>query len=446
MKGIADISVRRPITTGMVLVSVLVLGVIAFTRLPLAFFPDLDFPARNRLRDGLVVAEVALAFVLLTGAGLTFRSYTELKELELGYDQEHVLSAILLIPGASYPKLAERRVLLDSVLSRVRALPGVASAACVLMRPFEGETIGWNSPLLLEGQPLERSYENPSVNFEAITPEYFRTMGIPLLEGRDFSADDTDDVPRVAIVSGDLADRLWPGESALGQRLWTVYASSGHDEDGGLRYQTVVGVVAEASYRGILSPQLDFYAPYRQSQPLPTHVVVRTAVGLDTLAPLLREQIRRVDPAIVVEGMTTLENIVHRQYLPWRFNAELFSFLGVTAVALAAVGLFALLAIAVRERTREIGIRAAMGATRITLLATFLRRGLVLAGAGAALGIVGSLVLTRYIRSFLYGVDVVDVTTLTLVVGIVLSTALLASFIPAERASRISPAQALRHE
>jgi putative ABC transport system permease protein len=402
---------------------------------------------RGRLRDGLIVGEVALAMVLLTGAGLCFPSFAALRRIDLGYETERVLSAIFIFPDSGYPELEDKRTLVRTVVDRVRSLPGVESAATVLLRPFEGDLVGWSSYLILQGQRVDGAAfaQNSEVNFEAVTPGYFETMGIPLLEGRDFTELDTDDFPRVAIVTRELAERLWPGERALGKRLSSSFGSRMFDENHELLLQTVVGVVEKASYRGLLTPYFDLYVPYRQSSPQPNNIVLRTAGEPEALASLLRDEIHALDPGIALAGVTTLDAIVEREFRPWRFNFQLFSFFGVTATLLAAVGLSGLLAAAVHERTREIGIRAAIGATPARLLRAFLAKGMALAGLGAIFGIAGSLLAARFMQSLLYGVEPSDSATLGIVTVVLLGTAFVASLLPAGRASRITPSAALRH-
>jgi putative ABC transport system permease protein len=242
---------------------------------------------RGRVRDALVVAEVGLAMVLSTGAGLCYRSFGELRKIELGYRADHVLTALFLYPESEYPELEDRRALVSSLLARVRALPGVTSAATVLLRPFEAESAGWTSYLVLEGESVKDDSftRHPDVNFEAVSPDYFRTMGIRLFEGRDFTEQDTDDAPRVAIITRDLARRLWPGEPALGKQLMASYGSRTRDENGEPRFQTIVGIVEEANYRGLMSHFFDLYVPYRQSNPQPNQFVIRTSMEPESLPP-----------------------------------------------------------------------------------------------------------------------------------------------------------------
>jgi ABC-type antimicrobial peptide transport system permease subunit len=217
------------------------------------------------------------------------------------------------------------------------------------------------------------------------------------------------------------------------------------DENHQPLFQTVVGVVEKANYRGLLSHYFDLYVPYGQSNPQPNNLMVRTAEEPEGLASRLKDAVREVDPGIAVTGMTTLEAMVEREFRPWRFNVQLFSFLGVTASLLAAIGLGGLLAIGVRERTREIAIRASIGATPASLQRAFLRRGISLAGIGILVGLLASLLVGRSIRSLLYGVEPWDFATLAGVAATLLAIAFVASVLPAGRASRVSPAAALRH-
>jgi ABC-type antimicrobial peptide transport system permease subunit len=203
--------------------------------------------------------------------------------------------------------------------------------------------------------------------------------------------------------------------------------------------------VEKANYRGLLSHYFDLYVPYRQSNPQPNNLMVRTTANPEGLASRLREAVREVDPGIAVTGMTTVEAMVEREFRPWRFNVQLFSFLGVTASLLASIGLGGFLAIGVQERTKEIAIRASIGATPASLQRAFLGRGVSLAGIGVLLGLLASLLVGRSIRSLLYGVEPWDLATLGGVTATLLVTAFVASALPAGRASRISPSAALRH-
>lgn len=403
---------------------------------------------RGSLRDGLVVFEIALAMVLLTSAGLCLRSFVALQKVNLGYETENVLSAVLVHEPSRYPELEDRRRFVSTAVERLRALPGVSSTAAILARPFEFQSGGWTSYLLLEGESVEGDAftRNPDVNFEAVTPDYFRTTGIRLLEGRDFTERDVDDAPRVAIVSRSLGERLWPGESAVGQRLLASFGSRTFDDDGAPRFQTVVGVVEDARYRGVLRPYFDLYVPYRQSNPQPNQVVVRTTVPPDALAPVLRRELAELDPEIAVDGIATLGALVERELHPWRFGAQLFSFLGATAAVLAILGLFGLLTLSVRERVRELGIRAALGSSPGRLLRAVASKGIALCALGVPVGIAGSLAMAPALESLLYRVDPTDVPTFIGVAATLLMASLLASLVPARQASRISPAEALRHE
>lgn len=388
----------------------------------------------------LVTWEVALSIVLLVGCGLMVRSFDKLLRIELGFVPERALSFSVGLAREKYPALIER----------LKGLPGVEAAGAVHNRPLEGP-IGSDNRVIVEGQPLDQASvvaRSISVNWETVTPDYFRAVGTRLLAGRRFNDFDTADAPKVAVVSESLARRAWPGQGALGKRLNT-YPARSELKDGALvnvEWQTVVGVVEDARYRGIQSPRPDVYLPHGQAPAALHHFVVRTTGDPLALLGAVREQARAIDPDAEVGDVTTMTRLVERALAPWRFTSALLAGFAFAALVLTASGLFAVLHHFVSGRTREIAVRMALGAGPGRIRRFVLGQGLGVAALGLALGGALSLVLSRSLSALLYGVDERDPWSYlggAVLVGLV---AAIACLLPARRAARVDPAVALRSE
>jgi len=404
-------------------------------------------PRSHTLRRLIVGGEIATALVLLIGAGLLGASFLNLRRLDLGYQPENVLTLRVNAEDDQYPTIREKRAFHRELLERVRGLPGVTAVGAVYLRPLEHDQIGVDAGLLVEGQPLGRETmdKNPWVNWEAVTPDYFRAMSIPLREGRFFTEQDTEDMPGVVIVGESLARRLWPGESALGKRLWT-WGGKWDLKRNVPTWLTVVGVVADGRYREIPTPRMDLYLSYLQAPNPVKHLVVRTGSHPLSLVSAIRNEVRALDKHQPVDGITTLTALVSRAMAPWRFNAFLFGVFAALALFLAAVGLFGLIAFSVTERTQEIGVRMALGAQSADVVKLMVGQGMAPALAGLGIGLVASLALTRLLSSLLFGVNANDPSTYALVSFFLLGVTLLASYLPARRATRVDPLSALRSE
>ncbi len=417
------------------------------------------------LRNLLVVFEIAMALVLLVGAGLMLESFRNLRRLNLGYRPESVLTMIVGHRDQKYPTIDEKRRLVHEILERIGALPGVDTAGAVLNRPFASGAIGWDFWYIVEGQPkawdkitveeegetrvhlvpdVAAYDENPLVNYEAVTPDYFRAMGTRLLEGRTFSERDTAEAPPVAMVGEALAKRMWPEESAIGRRLITY--PTNWDDEGNVVWRTVVGVVEDARFRELEAPRLDLYLPYLQSPLAIGHLVVRTSSDPLTLAGAVRAQIKAIDDLLPVGKVTTMEDIVASELAPWRFNMVMFGIFAALAVVLASLGIFGVLAYTVTQRTREIGVRLALGAQRGDILRLVVGQGVTLTLAGLAIGLVPALTMTRFISTLLYGVSPSDPLIYVGISVLLMVVALAASYLPARRAGRVEPVVALRYE
>ena len=417
------------------------------------------------LRNFLVVSEVAMALILLVGATLMLESFWNLKQQNLGYRPESVLTMIMGHRDQTYPTIEEKRRLIGEVLERIRPLPGVESVGAVLNRPFAFGPIGWDLWFIVEGQPNawnritveeegetrvymvpeDEAYdENPFVNYESVTPDYFRAMGTRLLEGRTFTNRDTADAPPVVIVGETLAERIWPEESAIGKRLITYPTE--WDDQGNVIWRTVVGVVEDGRFRELEAPRMDLYLPYLQSPLAVGHLVVRTSSDPLTLAGAVRAQIKAIDDLLPVDKVTTMEDVVASEFAPWRFNMLMFVIFATLAVILASLGIFGVLAYTVTQRTREIGVRIALGAQRRDVLRLVVGQGLTLTLAGLALGSVLALALTRFIATLLYGVSPSDPLIYMGISLLLIAVALAASYFPANRACKVEPVTVLRYE
>jgi putative ABC transport system permease protein len=399
----------------------------------------------------LVTAEVALSIVLLVGCGLMVRSLGKLLQVGLGFVPGHTLSFSVDLAREKYPTGVERRAFYRGLIERLAVLPGVEAVGAVYNRPLEYGPIGMDDFIVVEGQPLDTASvmaNSVKVNWEAATPDYFRAVGTRLVEGRTFTEHDTEDAPKVVIVSQSLARRSWPGETPLGKRLHTADAKWELNKGTfiNVEWQTVVGVVEDARYRGIQDPRFDVYLPYGQAPAALHHFVVRTSDDPLMLAGAVREQVRAIDGDAAVGDVTTLSRLVERALTPWRFSSALLTGFGLAALVLTASGLFAVMHHFVSGRAREIAIRMAVGAEPRRVRAFVLRQGLGVTARGLALGLVLSLVLTRSLSALLYGVGEGDPWTYLGGAALIGLVATVACLLPARRAARVDPAAAMRSE
>jgi putative ABC transport system permease protein len=402
-------------------------------------------PSSVRSRKLLVAAQLAAALVLLTGAGLFTRSFVSLLRLDLGFDPQNVLTFNIGGPDSTDGSKEKQWAQVDAILERARQTPRVVAAGAVLARPFAHGVIGMDSSLIIEGQPLDdrSASRNPSVNWEVATPDYFRAMDIRLLRGRVFNDRDTQDAPAVVVIGQSLGTRLWPGQDPVGRRLIT-YGAPGDEKNPG--WQTVVGVVEDARYREVETLRFDLYLPYRQAPNAVEHFVLRVSGDPIAAVPALKTAIASLDPRLTVDGVTTMDAIVARAFAPWRFSTIVVSMFSIMALTFAAVGLAALVAYAVTQRTREIGVRVALGAQRHDVVGLLLKEGFWMTLGGIAAGLLTAWALRRSVASMLFGVSPEDMTTFGGVALLLAVVSLLAAYLPARRAARIDPVVALRSE
>lgn len=397
----------------------------------------------HRLRRAFVVVQVGLAIVLLVCAGLVGQSFLNLLRIDIGFAPANVLTLDVSVPRADFEK---HRAFYSALLTSVRALPGVQAAGAVYQRPLEYSGIGMDAGFVIEGQRQFVDYEkNPRVNLESITPDYFRAIGTAVIRGRAFTDADTLPAPRAAIVSERLAGRLWPGEDPIGKRM--LPPGQGPDETGKPRWATVVGVVQDARYRGINDPRYDLYLPDAQIPGMRVkHLMVRTTVDPASLTSSIRAEARRLDATVLVENAVVMSSFVERATAPWRFSAWTLGLLGVVALALASFGVFATLSQSVVERTREIGIRVAVGALPRQVSALVLREGVALSVAGILLGSAVATFAGGYLGRLLFEVPAIDPMTLAGMAVLFSLVSSIAVYVPAWRAARLDPTVALRRQ
>ena len=387
------------------------------------------------LRHSLVVAEVALALVLMFGAGLLVRSLGRLRGVDPGFNPKNVLEAQIGLPDPKYAAPEARRAFYDRVLERVRALPGVTSAAAMNTLPLTDG--GSTQPIALEGSPARMS-EQPEVAVRVFTPGTLKTLGIALKRGRDFTAADTDKSPPAILVSEAMAMKFWPGEDAVGKRLTLTF------HPGIVR--EVVGVVADVKLRGLAktAPIAALYLPYVQMPQYSMALVVRTAQDPGSVGSAVEAAVHAVDPDQPVVDMKTMEQHLGASLAHARFSMLLLSVFAALALLLSSIGIYSVLAYAVKRRTREIGIRMALGADGGDLVRMIVLQGMRPALIGLAVGIASSLLLGRLLAGLVFGIAPTDPLTFAAASAVLSAVALAACALPAWRATRVQPTEALQ--
>jgi putative ABC transport system permease protein len=394
--------------------------------------------ARQRVRSILVISELALALVLLTGAGLMVTGLRSLLGVRQPYDPRHVLSVEFNLPESKYKDRPMLAAFYDRLLDQVRSIPGIESAAIVRSLPYgNGERV---SQLGVEGVPVEKG-EYRSTQLETVSPNYFSVMRIPLREGRVLTDRDGAETLPVAVVSERMARHYWPGQSAIGRGIKAGAADSDQP------WLTIVGVVGEIQYNWLdKEPPPVLYQSYRQAAEGWTTLAIRAHGDPMRVVPAVRSQAAKVDPDQPLAAIKTLDRVMTDSVLGLSYVAVMMTILGVIALVLSAIGISGLMAYAVNERTHEIGVRLALGAQRDAVLRMLVGHGMLLAGIGLAIGLAGSIFIARLLSSLIFGVSATDWTTFGSVFAAMTMVALAASYIPARRAARLDPTIALRHE
>jgi putative ABC transport system permease protein len=395
--------------------------------------------ARGRLRSTLIVTEMALAMVLLVGAGLLLRSFLGLGRVDPGFAKDHVITFGLDLPGR-YGQ-ARRVEFYRALLAQIRATPGVRSASAALPLPLSAGDI--KTTFEVEGRPTKRS-ELPVTTLHIIDRDYFHTLGIPLLSGREFNLqDDAERATPVVMISQRLAEQAFAGEDAVGRRIKPGISSG----DSGEPMRVVVGVVGDVKAEGLGAPVIpESYVPYAQLPFAPMSVVVRTELAPGNIVPILTKEVQFLDNALPLLHIKTLHEYVNDSIVGTRFEAVLLGIFGALAFLLTAVGLYGVISYTVVQRMREMGIRLALGADRSAILGMVVKSGTLLASLGAVIGLAAAFLLTRLIATLLFGVGPADPLTFFCVPIALITVAMLASYIPARRAARVDPAIALRYE
>ena len=391
------------------------------------------------LRRGLVVIEVAMAVVLLVGAGLMVRSFINVQRVDLGFVPNHVVTARVALFGQNYQQPPRVVQFFTELVARTEAMPGIEGAAAV--GTLFLSTTPNSTNFSIEGRPDFTPENRVEVPVDSITPNYFSVMRVPLVSGRFFDSRDVDGATPTVIINETMARQFWPGEDPIGRRM--KYGTS----DSNAPWMAIVGVVRDTRRTGVdavVRPET--YLPLAQSPSGGMTMVVRTSGDPSTAINALRSAMRSIDPAIPLFATRPVSELVGDMTAQRRLNTLLLSVFGIVAAVLAAVGVYGVLAYSVQQRTRELGVRVALGATTGTLLKLVLSEGLTLAAAGIVLGLVGALALGRVLTTLLFEVSAYDPATLAAIAGVAAMVALMACLVPALRAIRLDPVNALRAE
>ena len=414
--------------------------------------PDLAKTLREGGRDGgqrtggarsrrvLVIAEVALSVMLLAGAGLLIRSFDRLMHVDPGFRSDHSVSFALSLPDAKYQKSEQQIAFFDAVMARMHELPGVESAGAGFGMPLT--SFGFSFSFEIAGQPPLKPADKPVAEVRVATPDYFPTMAIPIVKGRGFTAADRAGALPVMLITETAAKRFFPAGDAIGKHVTFGWSSDGHSLEGDI--VGIVGDVKQSSLAKTTLPQ--FWAPYDQWPLSSMNVVIHTTRDPMAVVADARRAIHELDPDLAVAQVKTLDEVVAESVAQPRFYMTLLTAFAVIAILLSAIGIYGVIAYLVGQRSREIGVRIALGASRANVMRLIVREAVMMAGAGIGIGLLGALALTRLMGALLFDLKPSDPITYLAVTGVLGGVALLASSLPALRAARIDPALAMRGE
>lgn len=400
----------------------------------------------NRLRSAMVVAEVALALVLLVGAGLLIQTFIKLRDQYSGLRPEGVLTLRTVLPLSKYPEQVQRSNFYQQVLERVKSLPGVISAGYSTTVPLAWK--GGTNGFFPEGRTIEQAYAGGlsfDANHRKVSVDYLKTMGIPVLRGRPFNDSDNEQAIHVAIVNETMARQYWPGEDAIGKR----FKLGGPDDD--IPWITIVGVAGDVRQMGIDEPvKAEMYFPYQQKSDqawnAPRDLAIRTSVDPLSLVAVVRNEIHQVDPNQPISDVRTMDQVLGEETASRRLGMTLLTIFAGLALLLATLGIYGVLAFFVVQHTQEIGVRMALGAQRSDILRLVVMKGMRLAVLGVVIGLGVAFALTRLMASLVYGIGTADPLTYATIALLLTGVALLACYLPARRATKVDPMVALIYE
>ena len=394
---------------------------------------------RNRFRNLLVVVEIALSLVLLVGAGLMIESFLRLQQVNAGINPKNVLKMSVALPRAKYKEDEQRSAFFQQLMESVRAIPGVEAAGATSTLPLTGGR--WGRSLTVEGYPVLPVGQAPSIQHTVVTQGYFGTLGIPILMGRDFTPTDGLEAPKVTIIDERLAREYWPSGSPIGKRI-----RFGPPEDNE-PWHTVIGVVGAVRHDRLdADTDKSVYLPHMQIPVNGLSIVVRATAKPEGLAGAVRAKVREIDPDLPVTKVMTMEDVVAESVWQPRIYSILFAVFATVALLLATVGIYGVMSYTVTARTREFGLRMALGAQSIDLLRLIVGQGMRLALFGVVIGLAGAFALTRLLKNLLFEVKATDPLTFFAIAGLLTLVTLAACWVPARRATKVDPMIALRYE
>ena len=391
------------------------------------------------MRNGLVIAEVALALVLLSGAGLLIKSFARLQNVNPGFNPRNALTFEVSLPKMQYPDDSSIIRFSEEAQRRIASLPGVQAAGFSTLLPLAGSNS--DSSFAIEGRPSDNNTPSPDEELRQVSPDYFRALGTPLIKGRFFTAADKADAPPVIIINQAFAKKFWPNEGALGKRI--VMGGMSADP----KWITIVGIVGDMRHFGLeMDPKPEMYVPFAQNAYFTTIYVVRSDQDPQALLAAIRREIQAIDPAVPLANVRSFENLIADSIAPRRLSVVLLGVFAGVAVLLAGVGIYGVMSFLVVQRTHELGVRMALGAQRSDVLKLVLVRSLKLISAGTIIGLIIAVMSTHTLRALLYSVSAFDVTTFAVVTILLGAIALAASYVPAIRATRADPRVVLTAE
>jgi putative ABC transport system permease protein len=393
----------------------------------------------HRMRHALVVAEIALSLILLVGAGLLMKSFTRVLQVDPGFRPDGVLTLRITLPQNSYSEAARIRTFIRELMDRIGKIPGVEAVGGVSAIPLSGS--GSSGTTTVDSRSVEPEKATPEADWRRATPGYFSTMGIRLIRGRFFNDHDIETSPPVAIIDETMAGTYWPGEDPIGKRIRRGGSQSTQP------WSTIVGVVGHVRDRTLEAPsRVQFYWPYAQDPARGIGLAVRTSLEPRALASAVQHEVMALDPDLPISTIRTMGELISNSMARRKFSMLLLAIFAGAALLLAVIGIYGVISYMVAQRTHEMGIRMALGANRSSLLRLVLMQSACLTVAGIFLGLLGSLVLSRMISSLLFDVSAVDPLVFLSLSGILATVAMLASLLPASRATKVDPMVVLRYE